>query len=257
MTNINKKHTREVLKKIPSIDELLHRFSNSDISVPIDFLKFHLNQELNTIRNDFKKGLNVENPSSYIEERISKLYNKISKKSLKPVINGTGIILHTGLGRAPIEKEILIDGILQNYPYSNLEINTKNGNRGDRNIHISNLISSICNTEKSIVVNNNAAAVMLVLNSICYNKEVIISRGQQVEIGGTFRIPDVISKSQGKMIEVGTTNKTHIKDYENAISDNSSAILYVHTSNYKVIGFTNTVKIEDINVAIAAPNIPK
>ena len=256
MTNINKKHTREVLKKIPSIDELLHRFSNSDISVPIDFLKIHLNQELNTIRNDFKKGLNVEKPKSYIKQRISKLYNKISKKSLKPVINGTGIILHTGLGRAPIEKEILIDGILQNYPYSNLEINTKNGNRGDRNIHISNLISSICNTEKSIVVNNNAASVMLVLNSICYNKEVIISRGQQVEIGGTFRIPDVISKSQGKMIEVGTTNKTHIKDYENAISDNSAAILYVHTSNYKVIGFTNTVKIEDLSKVAKKHRLP-
>ena len=94
-------------------------------------------------------------------------YSKINLKSLKPVINGTGIILHTGLGRAPISKDILIEGILQNYPYSNLELNLKNGKRGDRNVHISNLISSICNCEQSIAVNNNAAAVMLTLNAIC------------------------------------------------------------------------------------------
>ena len=197
MTKVNK-NTREVLKKIPSIDEILKRFSNSSNSIPIDFLKFNINKELQDIRSKFKKGLNIKNPQTYIDNRIFNLYNNISIKSLKPVINGTGIIIHTGLGRAPISKEILIDGILQNYPYSNLEINITNGQRGDRNIHISDLISSICKAEQSIVVNNNAAAVMLVLNTICKNKEVIISRGQQVEIGGSFRIPDVILKSQSK-----------------------------------------------------------
>ena len=246
MTKIDK-NTREVLKKIPSIDEILKRFSNSSQLIPLDFLKFSINKELQVIRNDFKKGLHIEKPKSYIDNKISILYNKISKKSLRPVINATGIILHTGLGRAPISKEILIDGILQNYPYSNLEINIENGKRGDRNIHISNLISSICNAEESIIVNNNAAAVMLVLNTICSNKEVIISRGQQVEIGGSFRIPDVILKSQSKMIEVGTTNKTHLKDYQNAITNNTAAILYVHTSNYKVIGFTNEIEINDLS----------
>ena len=255
MTKIDK-NTREVLKKIPSIDEILKRFSDSSHSIPIDFLKFNINKELQDIRSKFKKGLTVKNPQIYIDNRIENLYNKISKKSLKPVINGTGIILHTGLGRAPISKEILIDGILQNYPYSNLEINITDGQRGDRNIHISNLINSICKAEQSIVVNNNAAAVMLVLNTICKNKEVIISRGQQVEIGGSFRIPDVILKSQSKMIEVGTTNKTHLKDYENSITDDSAAILYVHTSNYKVIGFTNEIKIDDLSKLARNKKLP-
>ena len=250
------KNTREVLKQIPSIDEILKKFIHSPISIPIDFLKFNINKELQIIRNDFKKGLNIENPKSYINNKMDLLYNKISQKSLKPVINATGIILHTGLGRAPISKEILIDGILQNYPYSNLEINIENGKRGDRNSHVSNLISSICNAEKSIIVNNNAAAVMLTLNAICSNQEVIISRGQQVEIGGSFRIPDVISKSQSKMVEVGTTNKTHIKDYESAITKNTSAILYVHTSNYKVIGFTSEVKINELSKVAKNNKIP-
>ncbi len=246
MTNI-KNNTREVLKNIPSIDEFIRKFSDNFSLIPIDFLKLKINNELNEIRSEFKEGLSVSNPKDYINNRILKLYNKISQKSLKPVINGTGIILHTGLGRAPISKEILIDGIMQNYPYSNLEINIEDGNRGDRNSHISDLISSICNSEKSIVVNNNAAAVMLTLNTISNNKEVIISRGQQVEIGGSFRIPDVILKSQSKMIEIGTTNKTHIQDYENAITKNTAAILYVHTSNYKVIGFTNDIEIKDLS----------
>ena len=246
MSNTNK-NTREVLKNIPSIDEIIKKFTFSNSLIPIDFFKFHINKELNNIRNDFKKGLLVDSPKIYIDDRISKLYCKISKKSLRPVINGTGIILHTGLGRAPISKEILIDGIMQNYPYSNLEINIQDGSRGDRNNHISDLISSICKTEQSLVVNNNAAAVMLVLNSICNDKEVIISRGQQVEIGGSFRIPDVILKSNCQMVEVGTTNKTHIKDYQDGITKNSAAILYVHTSNYKIIGFTNEVEIQDLS----------
>ena len=253
MNNIKPK-VREALKLIPSVDEILNNYNS--LTIPAAFLKFHINKELKKIRNNFKNELFIDNPKSHIDNIIKTLYNKINRKSLRPVINGTGIILHTGLGRAPISKELLIDGIIQNYPYSNLEFNLENGKRGDRNLHISELISSICNTEESIVVNNNAAAVMLVLNSICYNKEVIISRGQQVEIGGSFRIPDVIKKSQSKMIEIGTTNKTHIKDYEDAINKNSSAILYVHTSNYKVIGFTNEVEIQDLSKIANKHKIP-
>ena len=253
--NSIKSKVREALKSIPSVDEILNNNYQS-LTVPSAFLKFHLNKKLKKIRRDFKNELFIDNPKSHIDNIILTLYNKMNRKSLRPVINGTGIILHTGLGRAPISKEILIDGITQNYPYSNLEFNLENGKRGDRNSHISDLISSICNAEESIVVNNNAAAVMLVLNSICYNKEVIISRGQQVEIGGSFRIPDVIKKSQSKMVEIGTTNKTHITDYENSINKNSSAILYVHTSNYKVIGFTNEVEIQDLSKIANKHKIP-
>ena len=178
------------------------------------------------------------------------------QNSLRQVINGTGIILHTGLGRAPISKEILYKSIDNTYPYTNLEFNLENGKRGDRNSHISELLSCLCKVESSLIVNNNAAAVMLMLNSLCENKEVIISRGQQVEIGGSFRIPDVILKSQCQMVEVGTTNKTHLYDYENAINDKTAAILYVHTSNYKVVGFTNTIEIEKLGDLSKKYNIP-
>ena len=255
--NTKQSKVREALKNIPSIDEILSIFQkNYKLDVPLDYFKFELNNELDYIRKQFKENLLIDNSSEFIKKRINNFYNKINLKSLKPVINGTGIILHTGLGRAPISKDILIEGILQNYPYSNLEINLKNGKRGDRNVHISNLISSICNCEQSIAVNNNAAAVMLTLNAICSNKQVIISRGQQVEIGGSFRIPDVISKSQSKMVEVGTTNKTHLNDYEIAINNKTAAILYVHTSNYKVIGFTSEVAIDKLSKLSNQHNIP-
>ena len=180
----------------------------------------------------------------------------MADNSLQPVINGTGIILHTGLGRAPISKDILIDGVLKNYPYSNLEIDIKTGKRGDRNDHIVTLFRSLCNCDDAIMVNNNASAVMLMLNSICEDREVIVSRGQLVEIGGSFRIPDVIKKSQCKMVEVGTTNKTHLLDYEKAINKNTAAILYVHTSNYKVIGFTNEIDITELSILSKKYNIP-
>ena len=254
--NNKQNKVREALKLIPSIDEILKEHKISGRNTPLDFIKHNLNNKLNEIRKDFQSGKIDKNPKKYINDQITQVCNESCQNSLKPVINGTGIILHTGLGRAPISKEILIDGIMQNYPYSNLEINIKNGKRGDRNIHISKLISSICNAEESIVVNNNAAAVMLTLNSLCNNKDVIISRGQQVEIGGSFRIPDVIQKSNCNMIEVGTTNKTHTADYENVINKKTGAILYVHTSNYKVIGFTNEIDIKKLSKLAKKYKIP-
>ena len=255
--NHNTKKVREALKSIPSIDEIIQKFEKKyNIDVPLDFFKSQINKELNLIRDTFKNELSLDDPKKYIENIIEKFYNRINSKSLKSVINGTGIILHTGLGRAPISKEILIEGILQNYPYSNLELDLNSGKRGDRNVHISDLISSICSCEKSLVVNNNAAAVMLTLNAICGNKEVIISRGQQVEIGGSFRIPDVIRKAKSIMVEVGTTNKTHLEDYEKAINENTAAILYVHTSNYKVIGFTSEVEITKLSELSKKYQIP-
>ena len=131
--------------------------------------------------------------------------------------------------------------------FSIVAVDLETGKRGDRNTHIASLLNSLCNSEASLITNNNASAVMLMLNSLCDSKEVIISRGQQVEIGGSFRIPDVIEKSNCKMIEVGTTNKTHLKDYENAINKNTGAILYVHTSNFKVVGFTNEINIKKLS----------
>jgi len=250
-SNVN---VRVTLKKIPSVDEILTELSIP--SIPLDFYKYHINNILSQIRADILNGKINSNIKKYCFQKIKENNKSISANSLKPVINATGIILHTGLGRAPIDKKILINGIEQTYPYSNLELNIQNGKRGDRNYHIKGLVNSLCGSEDSLIVNNNAAAVILMLNSICRNKEVIISRGQLVEIGGSFRIPDIMLKSQCKMIEVGTTNKTHLQDYKSAINKNTSAILYVHTSNYKVIGFSNEIEISKLSKISKKHNVP-
>ncbi len=253
MNNKSKNNAREVLRNIPSIDEILSEFH---LDIPINFFKLHVNKILSNIRKDILDGKKIKNIRKYTLDKINKEYNVFSKNSLQSVINGTGIILHTGLGRAPISKEILIDGIEKNYPYSNLEIDINSGKRGDRNTHVNKLFQALCKCESSLMVNNNASAVFLMLNAICEKKEVIISRGQQVEIGGSFRIPDIISKSQCKMVEVGTTNKTHLKDYEEAITSDTAAILYVHTSNYKVVGFTNEIDISKLALLSQKYSIP-
>ena len=174
-----------------------------------------------------------------------KVINRLNN-SLDTVINGTGIVLHTGLGRAPIDKNILNRVFDNIYPYSNLEFNIEKNKRGERNDHLSYLLNSILGSDSSIIVNNNAAAVLLALNSLAEKKEVIISRGELVEIGGSFRIPDVINKANCKMVEVGTTNKTHLIDFENAINDQTGLIMIAHTSNYRVVGFTESVEIKDL-----------
>ena len=127
-------------------------------------------------------------------------------------------------------------------PFANLELDLPSGKRGERTQHVESLINALCGSEAALVVNNNAAAVLLMLNALAEGKEVIISRGEQVEIGGSFRVPDVIKKSGCKMVEVGTTNKTHLQDYENEITPITGAILVAHTSNYKVMGFTESVE---------------
>ena len=157
MNNNKNNNTREVLKDIPSVDEIINKFQSSN--TPIKYLKYSVNIILSNIRKDLLDGIQVNDIKKYTFNEIDKMINKINNNSLRPVINGTGIILHTGLGRAPISKEILIDGILKNYPYSNLELNIETGKRGDRNSHISSLFNSLCDCEESIIVNNNGFKV--------------------------------------------------------------------------------------------------
>jgi L-seryl-tRNA(Ser) seleniumtransferase len=167
--------------------------------------------------------------------------------SLKRTINGTGTIIHTNLGRAklsPAVKEALLEGA---FSFSNLEYDVQEGGRGSRYQHLEEMLCDLTGAEAALVVNNNAAAVLLVLNTIAKGKEVIVSRGELVEIGGSFRIPEIIELSGCKLKEVGTTNKTHKFDYERAISDETAAILKVHNSNYKISGFTCDVSIKDIS----------
>jgi L-seryl-tRNA(Ser) seleniumtransferase len=166
--------------------------------------------------------------------------------SLKRVINGTGVILHTGLGRALLAPQAQhhAQEILKGY--CNLEIDVVTGERGDRNLHIEKILCQLTGAEAACVVNNNAAAVLLSLNTMAYRREVIISRGQLVEIGGAFRMPEVIRKSGAKMVEVGTTNKTMLSDYAEMIGPKTAALLCVHASNYRVVGFTHEVRLDEL-----------
>ena len=254
MSNINS-NTREVLKNIPSVDQIvLHCNNKYKIEFPYPLLKKIISNQVSLIRNEMRSGLiKGNNIKDILYKRIDSDIKYYSSSSLKSVINGTGIVLHTGLGRAPINKKILNQAIDNIYPYSNLEYNLIDNTRGERNNHLSYLINALSSSQSSIIVNNNAAAVLLVLNTLSENKEVIISRGELVEIGGSFRIPDVIKKAHCKMIEIGTTNKTHLKDFKNAINENTGLIMIAHTSNYKVVGFTESVDVKDI-VQIAKKN---
>ena len=252
MSNIN--NVREALKEIPSLDDILKSFDLKNI--PQELFKNRLRQILEQLRGNISNNNIPKNIKKYIDEKASYEFSKISGNSLRKVINGTGIILNTSLGRAPLSKSILDSVSDSIYPYCNLEIDLETNKRGERLNHINPLINSLIGSEKSILVNNNAAAVMIMLNSLCKNKKVIISRGQQVEIGGSFRIPDIIKSSGCNMVEVGTTNKTHIKDYAEAIDKDTAAILYVHTSNYKVVGFTKEVKLIELSHLCREHKIP-
>jgi L-seryl-tRNA(Ser) seleniumtransferase len=165
---------------------------------------------------------------------------------LRKAINATGIILHTGLGRAPLSEEARENLMKITEGYCTLEIDLERGKRGERTDHVEDLLCKLTGAEAACVVNNNAAAVLLTLNTLCFGKEAIISRGQLIEIGGSFRIPEVMTKSGAVMVEVGTTNKTHLRDYEKAITKNTGLLFAVHPSNYRIKGFTAEVKLQDL-----------
>jgi L-seryl-tRNA(Ser) seleniumtransferase len=166
--------------------------------------------------------------------------------TLRPVINATGIIVHTNLGRAPLSQAARTAIEAVGRGYSTLEYDVEAGQRGSRTVHAEALLTRLTGAEAALAVNNNAAALLLMLTSLCAGKEVLISRGQLVEIGGGFRIPDVMTQSGAKLVEVGTTNRTHLRDYADAITENTAAILVAHYSNYKIIGFTSQPSLSDL-----------
>ena len=181
-----------------------------------------------------------------LTEQILRYVKKVNTPNMRMVINGTGTILHTNLGRAPISQGHMakLSNIVTGY--SNLEYNLEAGKRGERYSHFEELLCRLTGAEAAMAVNNNAAAVMLILSSMAKGGEVVVSRGELVEIGGKFRIPDVMEQSGATLVEVGTTNKTHYSDYEDAITEDTKALLKVHTSNYRIVGFTDTVTIADL-----------
>uniref|UniRef100_A0A7C4JT61 L-seryl-tRNA(Sec) selenium transferase n=1 Tax=Thermodesulfobacterium geofontis TaxID=1295609 RepID=A0A7C4JT61_9BACT len=177
---------------------------------------------------------------------MKEVFKKYENPSLKRVINATGVVIHTNLGRAPLCKKAIEEITKVAKYYSNLEFDLKEGKRGSRYVHVEEILKEITQAESALVVNNNAAAVLISLNTLAYGKEVIVSRGELVEIGGSFRIPEVMKWAGCILKEVGTTNKTHLSDYENAINENTALLLKVHKSNFEIIGFTEEVSVEDL-----------
>ncbi len=202
---------------------------------------------LATLRIDSLGGtLPAAIDESHLCGLIVKELEHIVAPSLHPVVNGTGVVIHTNLGRSLLSKSACRQMLEVAQRYSNLEMDMATGERGERYVHVESLLCELTGAEAAIVVNNNAAAVLLALSGIAAGKEVVVSRGELVEIGGSFRIPDVMRLSGGILKEVGTTNRTHLKDYQTAISPETALLLKVHTSNFSVVGFTAEVSIEQL-----------
>ncbi|MBT4034770.1 MAG: L-seryl-tRNA(Sec) selenium transferase [Candidatus Marinimicrobia bacterium] len=229
------------LSELPSVDALLQ--SVADIELPHNLKKNEARTLLDDIRELASKGKAA--PQGQVESNYRKKLLKIAN-SLRNVINGTGVVIHTNLGRSPLSAQMLNAMEELKDGYVNLELDLDDGRRGNRHDHLRPWIQSISAAEDGILVNNNAAAVLLTLNTLADRKEVIISRGQLVEIGGSFRIPEILRKAGSKLVEVGTTNRTHLKDYEEAITPRTRLLLWVHTSNYKISGFTKEVSLQDL-----------
>jgi L-seryl-tRNA(Ser) seleniumtransferase len=232
------------LSKLPAVDKLLSHPHVRELSDR--FSAMVVKQAVREAVSDARRQLK-EHPGSDViaEPALLSLIERWLLASITPrltaVINATGIILHTNLGRAPLAQEALDHVAAISSGYSNLEFDLDEGRRGSRRDHLSALITEITGARASVVVNNNAAAVLLALNTLAEGREVIVSRGELVEIGGAFRIPDVMEKSGGRLREVGTTNRTRLSDYEQAIGSQTGLLLKVHTSNYRVVGFTEEV----------------
>jgi len=234
----------KLYKEIPSVQEILQELGN-DLQVHQNYVVKVIRDELIKYRN-LAKDNKLKSSRKEIRDEITNSVKLLVDSSLQNVINGTGIVLHTNFGRAPIGKKILQNVTKKLSGYVNLEIDLETGKRGDRLNHLGDLLAAITNTDGGIIVNNNAAAVLLALNTLAEGKEVIVSRGQEVEIGGSFRIPDIVKKSNCKLVEVGTTNRTHLKDYEKAINKNTALLLWVHTSNYIIKGFTKSTTLKEL-----------
>ena len=201
-------------------------------------------------------GEDADTAEEAVLASVADLLAAKSAPSLKKVFNLTGTVLHTNLGRAPLPREAIEAMTLVAGGASNLEYDLESGKRGDRDVHVDELLAELTGAEAATVVNNNAAAVLLVLNTLAKGKEVPVSRGQLVEIGGSFRMPDIIRRAGCKMHEVGTTNRTHLKDFEAAISDKTALLLKVHTSNYEVQGFTKEVSDTELAALARKHGIP-
>lgn len=239
---------RELLRNLPKVDEILEsqKIKKLNDTILRKIVVESVRETIDYFRQGILKG-KIESLSN--EEIVDECIKKINEKNqskLRRVINATGTVIHTNLGRSLLADSAVENVITAAGKYSNLEYDIDAGKRGSRYSHIEEIITKITGAEAAMVVNNNAAAVMLVLNTLCQNKEAVVSRGELVEIGGSFRVPEVMKFSNASLVEIGTTNRTHLYDYENVVNENTGVFLKVHTSNYKILGFTEAVEIEDL-----------
>ncbi len=244
---------QNILKLIPSVEAVLQNKKTAGLqqSLSQEYLSFIVKKHVDIIRRDilngkFTKKLSRQEIELTIISKVERELETIEKGTLIPVINATGVVLHTGLGRAPLSPSAVksVNRVLKDY--SILEIERKSGKRGKREGRLEQQLCFLSGSESATVVNNNAAAVLISLNTLAKGKEVIISRGELVEIGGSFRMPEIMEASGAVMKEVGTTNRTKLSDYEKAITPETGAILLVHTSNFKIVGFKESASIKQI-----------
>jgi len=243
---------QQLLRKIPSVDDILSR------PEMMDLLKIHarhvvveaVRKGLGRLREEILHREELPELGDDLFETLYPLFQKEIDLQVQPrlrrVINATGVVIHTNLGRAPLHPSAIEHLIQVSKAYSNLEYDLDRGERGSRYTHVEEILCRLSGAESALVVNNNAGAVLLVLNTLAEGKEVIVSRGELVEIGGAFRIPDVMKRSGGLLREVGTTNRTHFADYQKAIGPQTALLLKVHTSNFRVMGFTSEVSLQDL-----------
>ena len=253
----------KLLREIPSVDEVLR---SPDIKkVSKEYNRSMILRAVQLILEDKRKTIllmdesmteNLQKLQPVNAEDIRQKIIHMKEPSFKRVINATGIIIHTNIGRAPLSDDAVQAVTDAARYYSNLEFDISTGKRGQRYSHVKGLLQDITGAESGIVVNNNAAAVLLCLSTFAKGYEVIISRGEMIEIGDSFRIPEIMEQSGAKLVEVGSTNRTHLEDYKNAITKNTKMILKVHTSNYRIVGFTSEVELAELNKLAKKNNLP-
>lgn len=249
------------LRNLPSVDEILNDPVINDLGK--DYARHIIVAKVREVLTNTRLGIMKQDTGATREEMRAQVVaevfarlKELASGSLRRVINATGVVLHTNLGRAILSPAVVEHMASLAGCYNNLEFNLESGTRGSRYSHVESLLTSLIGCESALVVNNNAAAVLLALNTLAAGKEVIVSRGQLVEIGGSFRIPEIMKMSGCRLVEVGTTNKTHLSDFEQAINENTGLLLSVHTSNYRILGFTHTVSLDEMVQLGRKHNIP-
>lgn len=235
-------HLSEELRQLPGVDHVMEAL---DGDIPANTRAEAAREAISTARSAVQSGRGRFSFQEIVTLAESHAATH-GRALLKPVINATGVLIHTNLGRAPIGRAQMEAVVAVASGYSNLEYDLTAGQRGSRYSHATALLKTLTGAESALVVNNNAGAVMLALGALCGGRDVVISRGELVEIGGEFRIPDVISAAGARLVEVGTTNRTRIADYANAVSDDTAAFVKVHPANYRIQGFTETVEVHDL-----------